>query len=130
MPQLTLELLPDRFAVCRLAPEVAIPDNLEAGGLFSVTRTASELSLVCRESQGLPGEVEGGWRCLGVVGPLAFTQIGVLVSLAQPLAEVGISIFVLSTFDTDYFLVKADQLDATIATLRAAGHILSDSKRP
>jgi hypothetical protein len=130
MPQLVLELLSDRFAVCRLAPEAAIPPSLEGGSLFSVTRTGSELSVVCRESQGLPGEVEGGWRCLGVEGPLEFTQIGVLASLSQPLAEAGISIFVVSTYDTDYLLVKEEQLDSAITALRAAGHSIADSKRP
>jgi hypothetical protein len=130
MPQMTLELLSDRFAVCRLAPQAAIPSNLEGGGLFSLTRTKSELSVVCRESQGLPGEVEGGWRCLGVEGPLDFTQVGVLAGLSQPLADAGISLFVISTYDTDYLLVKEEQLGAAIAALRTAGHDIADSKRP
>ncbi len=130
MPQMTLELLADRFAVCRLAPQAAIPSNLEGGSFFSVTRTESELSVVCPESQGLPGEIEGGWRCLGVEGPLDFAPVGVLAGLSQPLADAGISLFVISTYDTDYLLVKEDQLDAAIAALRTAGHKVSDSKRP
>ncbi len=130
MSQLTLELLPDRFAVCRLAPEAEMPSSLERGDLLSFTRTKSELSVVCRESGDLPGEVEGGWRCLGVEGPLEFTQIGVLAALSRPLAEEGVSIFVLSTYDTDYLLVKEDQLDSAITALRVAGHMIADSKRP
>ena len=66
--------------------------------------------------------METGWRCLVVEGPLEFTQVGVLASLVQPLAEAQISIFVLSTYDTDYLLVKEHHLDNALAALRAAGH--------
>lgn len=67
---------------------------------------------------------EGGWRCLRVRGPLAFTEIGVLASLAAPLAAAGVPIFVLSTFDTDYLLIPGDRLETALAALDAAGHRL------
>ena len=120
-----LELLSGRFAICRLDPEAALPADLGQGSLFSVTRTENELSVVCRESGVLPGEVEGGWRCLRVAGPLEFTQVGILAALTQPLADAGVSIFAVSTFDTDYLLVKEEQIDTAIAALRAAGHKVS-----
>ena len=97
-----------------------MPADLDASTLLSVTRTPSELSIVCRESPRLPGKVESGWRCLVVDGTLEFDQVGVLASLAQPLAEAGVSILVLSTYDTDYLLVKEEKLGLAIESLRAA----------
>jgi len=97
-----------------------VPADLDASTLLSVTRTPSELSIVCRESPRLPGKVEPGWRCLVVDGTLEFDQVGVLASLAQPLAAAGVSIFVISTYDTDYLLVKEEKLGLAIESLRAA----------
>ncbi len=122
---MNLRALPDRFAVCRLPGSTELPRGLDESVLFSVTRTERELSLVCRETEDLPGEVEPGWRCLEVEGPLEFDQVGILASLAQPLAEAGVSIFVLSTYDTDYILLKDDQLAAASVALRAAGHAIT-----
>lgn len=90
--------------------------------MLSVTRTPRELSIVCRESRGLPGTIESGWRCLVVDGTLEFDQVGVLASLAQPLAEAGISILAVSTYDTDYLLLKEDKLEAALEALETAGH--------
>jgi hypothetical protein len=120
---LDLTLLPQRLAVCWLDPGAALPTWATQGALWSVTRTAEELSVVCAEAD-VPGEVrrEGGWRALMVAGPLDFTLVGVLLSVAAPLAAAGVSIFAISTYDTDYVLVRATQLDHAIAALRAAGH--------
>jgi hypothetical protein len=121
---ISLRVLQGPLAICRLAPEAAIPDSLETAELLSVTRTPTELSIVCREGPDLPGQVERGWRCLVVDGTLEFDQVGILASLAQPLARAGVSIFVLSTFDTDYLLVKQDSLESALEALRTAGHRL------
>jgi hypothetical protein len=123
---LRLAVLPGRLAVCRLRPEDAIPGWASATGLSSVTRTRDELSVVCAEAA-VPEEVrcERGWRALVVAGPLDFTLIGVIASLAEPLARAGIPIFVLSTFDTDYLLVKEARLAEAGAALTAAGHEIS-----
>jgi hypothetical protein len=121
---LSLRILEDRYAVCRLAPDGAVPDGLESAELLSVTRTPTELSIVCRETLDLPGRVERGWRCLAVDGVLEFDQVGILASLALPLAQAGISIFVVSTYDTDYLLVKQDRLESALEALRTAGHRL------
>ena len=127
--RLRLHLLPDRLAVCRLDPGAPIPDvahfpeTAQGGAFFSVTRTGEEVSIVCSEDSVVPGSrVERGWRCLRVVGPLQFSLTGVLAALAVPLAERGVSIFALSTFNTDYLLVKSDQLETAAAALREAGH--------
>jgi len=120
---LTLSILPDLFAICRLDPRSSIPDWARAGNLFSVTRTPDELSIVCSEDH-LPSQVkcEKGWRCLKVEGPLALSLPGILASLAAPLANAGIPIFAISTFDTDYLLVKANDLQNAMQVLRQAGH--------
>ena len=119
---ISLRLLEDHYAVCRLEPDAVVPTGLLAAELLSVTRTPTELSIVCRQSEGLPGQVEPGWRGLVVEGPLDFGEIGILAALATPLADAGVSIFVLSTYDTDYLLVKEKKLVLAIDSLRAAGH--------
>lgn len=120
---LSLRVLPTRFAVCRLPADADVPPWAVAARFFSVTRTADEMSVVCPESS-VPGGVESetGWRALRVEGPLDFSLTGVLASLAGPLAETGIPIFALSTFETDVLLVKAQRLEAAVETLRRAGH--------
>jgi hypothetical protein len=93
------------------------------GPFFSVTRTEEETSILCPE-QYAPQDVrsEPGWRMLKVAGPLDFSLTGVLASLAVPLAEAGVSIFALSTFDTDYLLVRESQLETALCALTARGH--------
>ena len=120
--RLQLVLLPGRYAVCRLPPEAGVP-GWAAGDLVSVTHTADELSVVCHEDA-VPAGVrrEGGWRCLRVAGALDFGMVGVLASLLVPLAGAGVSVFCLSTFDTDYVMVREIDLGASIAALRSAGH--------
>lgn len=120
---LALRVLPGRLAVCRLAADAPFPDWAQAGALASITRAADELSVVCAE-EGVPLEVraERGWRALQVAGPLDFALTGVLVALAVPLADAGVSIFALSTYDTDYVLVREGDLPRAAATLERAGH--------
>jgi uncharacterized protein len=120
---LTLHLLPQRLAIARLDPHAVVPAWAQAGALVSLTRTPTELSIVC-EAELVPSEVraERGYRCLRVLGPLAFSEVGVLASLAGPLARAGISIFVLSTYDTDYLLLRERELEAALACIAAAGH--------
>jgi len=121
---LDLQLLKSRFSVCRLAPEAAVPAwATETGELVSVTRTHDELSVVCPETAIPKGtRCEHGWRGFKIVGPLAFSLTGVLVSVAKPLADAGVSIFAVSTYDTDYILVKEENLEKAIRALSAAGH--------
>ena len=124
--QLALSLLPDTFAVCRLPAEAALPAWATAGDFYAITRTAHELSLVCAQEQVPAGVIcQPGWRCLQVAGPLDFALTGVLASLAQPLARAGVSIFAISTFDTDYLLIQNDALDVAQTALCSAGHALA-----
>ena len=119
-----LTTLPDRFSICKLDPRAGIPAWATPGPFFSVTRTPDELSIVCLE-ENVPTtgiRVERGWRCLKVRGPLHFGLTGILASIAGPLAAAKISIFSLSTFDTDYLLVKAENLSQAMDALRVAGH--------
>ena len=121
--QLSLELLPGLYAVCRLDPGEPAPAMPQQTAFFSIARTSEELSIVCAESAAPAGaRAERGWRCFKVEGPLAFGLTGVVASLAGPLAAGGIPIFVVSTFDTDYLLVKQAQVDEAAATLQRAGH--------
>lgn len=121
--QLTFVVFSELFAVCRLDHNAPIPAWASAGTLFSITRTADELSIVCPQSL-VPDAIrcERGWRCLRVAGTMAFSMVGVVASLSQPLAEAGIGIFVISTFDTDYLLVKDNDLEKAVIALRATGH--------
>jgi hypothetical protein len=124
---LTLELLPNRVAVYRLPADQPVPPWAQAGEFTSVTRTAHELSVVCAEvcAEDLAPEgtkCEPGWRIFEVEGPLAFSLTGILAAIAGPLAEAGVSIFAVSTFDADYVMVKEENLPKACDALRAAGH--------
>jgi hypothetical protein len=123
-----LLLLPDLFAVYRLDPKASLPAWANSGSstLVSITRTAAELSIVCVQENTPEEDVrcECDWRCLMLEGPLDFGLTGVLSALLAPLAEADVSIFALSTFDTDYLLVRAAQLDLAVETLSASGHLV------
>ena len=122
-----LSILPGSFAIVRLAADAPLPSWASAGDFFSVTRTSDELSVVCLATQ-VPSSLtaETGWRALKVQGPFALSEIGVLAALAAALAHAKVSLFAISTFDTDYLLVSDKSLDAAVAALRAAGHIVVD----
>ncbi|MFV3076675.1 ACT domain-containing protein [Niveispirillum fermenti] len=123
MPSLPLVLLPDRLGVCRLAAEAPLPAWVAGPGFASITRTADEVSIVVDQGR-VPADVAmvGGWRALKVRGPLDFGLTGILAALAVPLADAGISLFAIATYDTDYILVQQDALDRAITALTAAGH--------
>ena len=117
--------VPGQFAVCKLSSDAPVPAWATGGGLFSITRTADELSIVCAEAE-VPGGVhcEPGWRCLRVAGAMPFGLVGVLAALTAAIARAGVGVFAVSTFDTDYLFIKdADRMRA-VAGLRAAGHIV------
>ncbi len=119
--QLDLSTLPGPYAVCRLDPTATIPEWVSGGDFVSITRTAGELSIVCPAANVPAGiRAETGWRVLQVQGPLDFALTGILASLATTLAEARISIFAVSTYDTDYIMVK--ELSAAVRALKASGH--------
>ncbi len=121
--RLKFELLSEKFTICRLPADAAIPAWAVRGMLNSITRTTDELSIICREAS-VPADVnaERGWKCLKLNGPISFSETGVLTAFLQPLSDHAIPIFVLSTHDTDYVLVKEAWLTKALQCLRDAGH--------
>ncbi|HEX2204864.1 MAG TPA: ACT domain-containing protein [Longimicrobium sp.] len=123
---LTLATLPGTFAVARLAADAPVPGWAWTGELASVTRTREELSIICDDAAVPAGvAVEPGYRCLRVAGTLVLGLTGIFAALTVPLAAAGIPIFAFSTFDTDWIMVKAENLDRAAEALRAAGHIVT-----
>jgi len=110
------------LAVCKLESDNQFEGVLNSD-FFAITKTNDELSLVCKEAD-IPNGciVEKGWSVIKVQGPLDFSLTGILSSLASPLADAGISIFAISTYDTDYLLVKTSNLDKAISVLEGDGH--------
>jgi hypothetical protein len=122
---LVLTLLSDVFAIAQLDAAAPTPAWADGGGFVSITRTASELSIVCREER-VPAEVkaERGWRAFRLEGPIAFDAVGVLKQVLDPLAEAKVVVFTISTHDTDYVLVKAVQSEQAITALTRFGHVV------
>jgi uncharacterized protein len=127
-----LTVMDRRLAVCRLDADSRVPTWVDrAADFVTLTRTSDELSIVC-DIDVVPRSVpmEGPWRAFKVQGPLVMTLIGVVAALANPLSAAGISIFAISTYDTDYVLVHEPDLDAAIEALIGAGHIVQSSMGP
>ena len=123
MTRLVLFVLEAPLAIVRLEPTAAVPGWAWSGELCSVTRGVDELSIVCGEASVPPqAQAQRGWRAFGVEGPLDFSLTGVLSALATPLAQARISIFALSTYDTDYVLVRVQDLPRACEALTEAGH--------
>lgn len=120
-----LVVLLGEFSVWRLAADAPLP-SLQPGNFLSITRTDDELSIVSA-SANVPVEAdsETGWRCLLVEGQLGFEMTGVLAGLSAPLARAGVPIFVVSTYDTDYLLVKAVDLEKACLALQGEGHVIT-----
>ena len=118
-----LYVLDELYAVARLEPDAALPDWTRGGHFWSITRSDSELSVVCRQDD-VPPQVsaERGWCAFELAGPLDFSLTGVVASLVVPLAEADIPLFVVSTFETDYVLVREHDLHRSVETLTSAGH--------
>jgi len=125
---LTLTVLPEPLAICRLSVDEAVPDWAMIGEFVSITHTGDELSIVCAEEH-VPSDVNADreWRALKVEGPLDLALTGVLASLATPLAAARINIFVISTFETDYLLVKGYNLTRASEVLRQAGQVVAEA---
>jgi hypothetical protein len=126
---LDLVVRDERLAVCRLPATSAAPPWASGSGIVSLTWTGDELSIIASEST-VPADVQcvRGWRPLMVVGPLDFGLTGILASIAEPLANAGVSIFALSTFDTDYVLVPEGELTVALGALTAFGHRITMSE--
>ncbi|SMD04235.1 ACT domain-containing protein [Lentzea albidocapillata] len=131
MKRLIVDVRPGEYAVTRLAPDAPVPSGLLdlTDVLVSVTRTPAEVSIIAPASFAMDGQplgasqkTEKSWRLLTVRGPLEFTLTGIMAALAGELAAAGVSLFALSTYDTDHLLVKQTDLGRAVLALRAAGH--------
>ena len=120
--ELKLELLNDTFTIHRFGPSARIPDEIFGEAFFSIIKTEEEISIVCRNAFTLNSErCSQGWSCIKVSGPLDLNTTGILANLSKVLAEERISIFTISTYDTDYILIKSDKTTEAVAALRDAG---------
>jgi hypothetical protein len=126
MRRLAIDVQSGDYIVARLPANAPTPANLldpRAPVLVSITRTPTELSIICPAGLAPEGaETEAGWRLLTVRGPLAFTLTGIIAALSSELAAAGVALFSLSTFDTDHILVRQDELQRAVEALRASGH--------
>ena len=119
--KLNLSVLEDTFSVHRLSPTKEIPVQIFNSTFYSISKTEQELSIVCSSSiQVAADKSETGWSCLRVVGPLDFSLTGILADISAVLAQADLSIFAVSTFDTDYILVKKENLQAAVVALQEA----------
>ena len=123
MAKPALQVLDSSFSIHRLARGAAIPEAVTACTFHWTARTDEETSIVCPSSVAMPGaRTEAGWSCIRVIGPLEFSVTGLLADISRALAAAGISIFALSTFDTDYLLVPSRDIEAATTVLRGAGY--------
>ncbi len=128
--QRTLTLFPEQFSICKLAPSAPVPAwaTVNQASFFSVTRSATELSVICPQRQVPEGiEANTGWRCLKLNGPFDLDEPGVLASVVTPLADAGLSVFAVATYDTDYLLVQ--KLAEAISALERASCSIVESNR-
>jgi hypothetical protein len=126
---LTLSVLQATYVILRLAPDAPVPPWAIKGEFSSVTSTPDELSIVCAAENVPAAERPAAhWRALRVHGPFHFDEIGVLASLAAPLAAAQIGIFVIATFDTDYILVEVKNVCKAVAALQTAGHTIRNTE--
>jgi hypothetical protein len=128
---LKFRVIPGSFAICQLPADAPAPTWANSGSFLSITRSGEELSIVCPEDHVPDGvKADRRWTCLKLQGPFPFSQIGVLMSFAGPLSSAGISIFAISTYDTDYVLIKEESVTRAIDALREADHELIGEEEP
>ncbi|MBA3006658.1 MAG: ACT domain-containing protein [Proteobacteria bacterium] len=127
MHNLKLKVLEGQFSIHRLSEESEIPHQVFQNIFFAIVKTDEELSIVCSSSIQIQAEnTNSGWSCFKVLGPLDFSLTGILAKISTALAESKISIFAVSTFNTDYILVESSKLSLAKRTLSASGYIIAD----
>lgn len=123
MAKPTLQVLDSPFSIHRLAPGSAVSEAVTTSTFHWIARTDEETSIVCPSSVVVPGaHTETGWSCIKVNGPIDFAVTGLLADLSRVLADAEISVFALSTFDTDYLLVPSRRIDEALVVLRRDGY--------
>lgn len=118
-----MDVMADRLAICRLAADAEIPAWATAQPFFTISRTNDELSVICR-AELVPADVvtSAYWHAIRLRGPFELSLVGILLSVAEPLAAAGVAIMAVATYDTDYVLVRAEQLPRAVEALVRAGH--------
>jgi len=120
---LVLSVLSETFTIHKLSPDVSIPEEILKSNYYSVSKTENELSVVCSDLIKVQSlQSSKWWKCIKVKGPLDFNLTGILAGISDILAQANISIIVISTFDTDYILVRSKNLSSARAKLRKAGY--------
>ena len=124
--KLVLSVLEETFSIHRLAPDASLPEAVSECDFYSLSKTTDELSLVCPEHIAVKSEKSNpDWKCLKVAGPLDFELTGILAGITDVLAKEKLSVFAISTFDTDYILLKKQGLTAAISALERVGYIFN-----
>ena len=122
-PNLVLTVLEETFSIHRLAPDASLPEAISDCDFYSLSKTADELSLVCPEHLAVKSEKSSpDWKCLKVAGPLDFKLTGILAGITDVLAKERISVFAISTFDTDYILIQKQNLTNPVYVLERSGY--------
>lgn len=125
--KLNLKIIDGSFAIHRFSANEEIPNQIYQSKFYSITKTDEEISVVCSSSVYLGSErTETGWTCIKIVGPLDFSLTGIMADISSVLADTKISIFAISTFDTDYILVKSEKLQAAKKALGQAEYIFQN----
>jgi len=124
--KLTFILLKDIYAICKFNADLDIPSWIEDSGFYSITRTDDELSIVCKQAsiKDNTSKISKDWRILKISGPLDFSLIGITADISGTLSRQNIPIFTISTYETDYILVKSRDLNKSTEALIANGHII------
>ena len=123
LPKLVLSVLSETFTIHKFSPKASISEEILKSNYYSVSKTENELSVVCSELIEVQSlQSSRGWKCIKVKGPLDFNLTGILAGISDILAQANISIFVISTFDTDYILVRSQDLPSAKTKLRQAGY--------
>ncbi|MBN26524.1 MAG: amino acid-binding protein [Alteromonadaceae bacterium] len=127
MPKQTLALHPAHFCIHSLDHDAAIPSEVLQAPIFFIGKTEDELSVVVPDNIALNSEAsDGNWRALEVLGPLSLSMVGIMAQLGSVFAKANVSIFVVSTFDTDYFLIKHNDLSNAVDALRRDGYKVTE----
>ncbi len=127
MQNLRLNVLKGQFSIHRFSEKSKVPSQVYQGAFFAIVKTDEELSIVCSSSIQVQAEkTKSGWSCFKVLGPLDFSLTGILAKISTTLSEAKISIFAISTFDTDYILIEASKVSLAKKTLSAAGYQIEE----
>lgn len=120
-----IKILDEEFAIHRLNPEDKISNELNDKKFLWIGKTDEELSIVCKSGIKFPAQKsDDGWKAIKLIGPLDLSAVGILAGITQVLAEAGINIFALSTFNTDYILIKKSKINSAMKVLQENGYVI------